>query len=105
MAAELQFPYLSTENREVLCCPPWGSHWQGGNVRKMTSLVFINNKPTDELGRHWERERAQRLDNHSRPPCPTEDAMCREAAQAFSHPTLTLQGRRDPRAAPPMPGD
>lgn len=47
MAAELQFPYLSTENQEVLCCPPWGSHWQEGNVRKMTSLVFINNKPTE----------------------------------------------------------
>lgn len=49
-------------------------------------------------------EREQRLDNCSRPPCPTDDALCREPAQAFSHPTLILQGRRGPRAAPPMPG-
>ena len=52
-----------------------------------------------------EREHRGWTTNCSRPPCPTEDALCREPAQAFSHPTLILQGRRDPRAAPPMPGD
>lgn len=69
----------------------------------MTSLVFINR--TQMGWGNTSREGTGVGTAAPGHPAPLEDAMCKGPDQAFSHPTLISQGRRDPRAAPPKPGD